>query len=458
MYSQNQKQKALKLYDGCSSVTQVIRILGYPTRTALYRWIKERDDPPKTRKRNRGVNTADHPRHPCVELKLDVIKRCFENGEDVKTVSEEIGYSRMSIYKWRRDYLQKGTAGLMNSRDIKREKLKEGDSAGSVETEKLKKQLYDLQMEVDILKETIEVLKKDPGIDLRALKNSEKAVMIDALRGIYSLPTLLQKLDLPRSSYYYQKKINTKDKYADIRPRIIDLFNENKGRYGYRRIHALLKKEGTILSEKVVRRIMKEEKLAVRQKTARKYSSYQGEISPEIDNLVERNFHSDNKNELWLTDISEFAIPAGKIYLSPIVDCFDGYLPSWSISVSPDAKLANSMLDKAVSILDESERPIVHSDRGCHYRWPGWIERMKQYGLTRSMSKKGCSPDNSACEGLFGRIKNEFFYFRDWSGVTIEEFIEQLNDYLIWYNEKRIKKSLGYLSPLEYRQSLGLYV
>ena len=95
-------------------------------------------------------------------------------------------------------------------------------------------------------------------------------------------------------------------------------------------------------------------------------------------------------------------------------------------------------------------------DRRCHYRWPGWIERMKINGYTRSMSQKGCSPDNAACEGLFGRIKNEFFYNQDWKDVTIEEFSHELDLYLHWYNEKRIKKSLGYLSPVEYRRSLGL--
>ena len=72
------------------------------------------------------------------------------------------------------------------------------------------------------------------------------------------------------------------------------------------------------------------------------------------------------------------------------------------------------------------------------------------------MSKKGCSPDNTACEGLFGRLKNEMFYNQDWTGVSIKEFIEKLNDYLVWYNERRIKVSLGNMSPKEYRQSLGL--
>ena len=72
------------------------------------------------------------------------------------------------------------------------------------------------------------------------------------------------------------------------------------------------------------------------------------------------------------------------------------------------------------------------------------------------MSKKGCSPDNSACEGFFGRLKNEMFYFRDWIGVTIEQFIEILDDYIHWYNEERIKVSLGGLSPYQYRKVLGL--
>jgi len=96
------------------------------------------------------------------------------------------------------------------------------------------------------------------------------------------------------------------------------------------------------------------------------------------------------------------------------------------------------------------------TDRGCHYRWPGWILRMEAAGLQRSMSRKGCSPDNSACEGLFGRLKNEMFYNRDWKGVSTHQFIQILNDYLILYNEKRIKVSLGNMSPLEYRRSLGI--
>lgn len=168
--------------------------------------------------------------------------------------------------------------------------------------------------------------------------------------------------------------------------RLIELFTENKGRYGYRRIHALLKRENIIVSEKVIRRIMKEEQLVVKIKRTRKYNSYQGEISPAVDNLINRIFSASEPNEKWLTDITVFAIPAGKVYLSPIVDCFDGLLVNWNISTSPDALLVNSMLDDAAKLLSVGEKPIIHSDRDVHYRWPGWIDRMEKNGFIRSMS------------------------------------------------------------------------
>ena len=309
MYSKEQKDIALRIYHQTESVTETIRILGYPTRRNLYTWIAEENTPPKTRKEYPVINnTPDHPRNPPLEVKLDAIHRCYELGENIKYVSEDIGYSRTSIYQWQKSYLKEGTLGLMNHKNI------------------------------------------TPG-------------------------TLV---------------------------------------------------EGSVSST---------------------------DISSDEINQLKAQIQA---NEKWLTDITEFAIPAGKVYLSPIVDYFDGLLVNWNIGTSPDALLVNSMLDDAAKLLSVGEKPIIHSDRGVHYRWPGWIDRMEKNGFIRSMSKKGCSPDNSACEGVFGRIKNEMFYNADWSWVNISEFIGILNDYLYWYNEKRIKKSLGYLSPIEYRHRLGL--
>ena len=154
------------------------------------------------------------------------------------------------------------------------------------------------------------------------------------------------------------------DKYLSIREHIKEVFKENNGRYGYRRIHAFLAKEGKHLSEKVVRRLMKYDGLAVPTRKKRRYCSYQGEITPAVPNVLERNFHADKPNQKWLTDITEFAIPSGKVYLSPIIDCFDGMPVCWKISTSPDANLVNAMLDDAVSGLQKGAHPIIHSDRG----------------------------------------------------------------------------------------------
>ena len=235
----------------------------------------------------------------------------------------------------------------MNIGDDPRGKLPKGEPASSEEIEKQKSQMQDMQLEIDILKETLEVLKKDPGVDMTTLRNYEKAVIVDALRNKYSLPILLQKLKLSRSSYYYQHKQTLfPDKYEALRCHIKVLFAKNSERYGYRRIHTWLAREGIHITEKIVRRIMSASNLIVKGKRKnKKYNSYKGEITPAVPNIIERNFHADAPNRKWLTDITEFAIPAGKVYLSPIVDCFDGMLPTWKLSITPDATLVNSMLD-----------------------------------------------------------------------------------------------------------------
>lgn len=116
---------------------------------------------------------------------------------------------------------------------------------------------------------------------------------------------------------------------------------------------------------------MKELDCVVKRPRKKKYSSYRGEMYPDSQNLINRNFHSNKPNKKWLTDITEFHIPAGKIYLSPIVDCFDGLIVSWTIGTSPDAELVNTMLDNAITTLKPKECPIIHSDRGFHYRLSG---------------------------------------------------------------------------------------
>ncbi len=153
----------------------------------------------------------------------------------------------------------------------------------------------------------------DPGISISHLNNREKTNIADALRQTYPLTELLHVLGLARSSYFYHRAaLKAGDKYATIRTMLTDIVNSNYQCYGYRRLHAMLRHEGGQLSEKVVSRLMVKEQLVVSRNRRRRYSSYCGEIGPDPDNLIARDFKEDQPNQKWLTDITEFQLPAGK--------------------------------------------------------------------------------------------------------------------------------------------------
>ena len=222
--------------------------------------------------------------------------------------------------------------------------------------ESLRLEVRCLQLEHDLLMKANELIKKDTGIDRQFLTNREKTLLTDALRQTYSLSELLQALDLARSSYFYHRaRLQVAEKYTEVRRAMADIFERNHRCYGYRRMRASLSRQNVCLSEKVVQRLMKQECLVVAKPKRRRYGSYLGEISPAPENLVNRDFTAVAPNEKWLTDITEFQIPAGKVYLSPIIDCFDGKVISWSIGTRPDAELVNTMLDAAVETVTRKQ-------------------------------------------------------------------------------------------------------
>lgn len=477
-YSAEQRKTAITYYlEHGRSISRTVRALGYPKKTTLADWLNA-DLPGDKRKWHCKSNGA---MVKCsIEQKKEAVTEYCSGKSKPAELAKKLGVSSNTIYKWRDSLLGKEREKAMPRKKTDKQIKSAAEPQETKTVEKLlteisaleekltmldkknaelDKMLFQKQLEFDVLSKAAEILKKDRGISLEHLTNREKAIVIDALREKYSLKLLLSKLMMSKSSYFYQKTVIKKpDKYAIVRDKVKKIFDDSGMSYGYRRIYTGLKNEEIVISEKVIRKLMNDGSLCVLRAKSRKYSSYEGEISPEVDNIINRNFHADAPNEKWLTDITEFIIPAGKVYLSPIIDCFDGMPVTWTIGTSPNAELVNTMLDAAIQQLNCDEHPIVHSDRGSHYRWPGWIERMDNAGLTRSMSKKGCSPDNSACEGFFGRLKNEMFYYREWMGISIENFIDKVDEYMRWYCENRISMVLGGMSPFNYRMMLGLVV
>jgi putative transposase len=156
--------------------------------------------------------------------------------------------------------------------------------------------------------------------------------------------------------------------------------------------------------------------------------------------------------------VTQFSIPAGKLCLSPVLDCLDGAIAGWTTSTSPNAEMANSMPGAALDTTADRERRrlVIHSDCGCRCRRPGWIGICGEAGMARSVSRRGCSPDNSRMEAFFGTMKTDMFRGRGWAGVTLDELGRRINANIERHNATGIKRSLGSMSPLQYRRSLGL--
>jgi len=260
---------------------------------------------------------------------------------------------------------------------------------------------------------------------------------------------LLALAQMPRSTYYYYvKQMEKPDKYAAIKEEICAIYHENQGRYGYRRITMELHNRGCQINHKTVQRLMKILHLKCRVRV-KKYRSYKGEIGKIAPNILKRDFHATAPNQKWTTDITEFALFGEKLYLSPILDMYNGEIISYEISDRPVLEQVLNMLDKAFCQVPDGTGLVFHSDQGWQYQHKAYQKRLKDKGIRQSMSRKGNCLDNSIMENFFGLLKSELLYLREFS--SMEEFRIELERYIDYYNNKRIKVKLKGLSPVEYR-------
>ena len=227
----------------------------------------------------------------------------------------------------------------------------------------------------------------------------------------------------------------------------------SKGRYGYRRVTLVLKNKGFKINHKKVLRIMREESLLCSKfKTrSRKYSSYKGQIGKVADNVVNREFTASKPNQLWLTDVTEFRIKGQekKLYLSPILDVYNSEIISYTLSYHPTIELTNTMLEKALGKTKDKNNLIIHSDQGFHYQHSSWTSRLEKMNIKQSMSRKGTCLDNSPMENFFGILKQEMYYGVEFK--SYEKLVNEIERYIKWYNEDRIKTKLNGMSPVMYR-------
>ena len=254
---------------------------------------------------------------------------------------------------------------------------------------------------------------------------------------------------MARATYYYHtKRLSKPDGYDDVRAAIRKIYDCHKGRYGYRRITSQLRNEGILLNHKTVQKLMVEMNLYGKRKKI-KYKSYKGEIGKIAPNVIDRDFVATAPNQKWTTDVTEVKIKDKKIYLSPILDMFNGEIISYSISYSPNQHMVMTMLDKAFKKTSIPTGLILHSDQGIHYQHQRYQKALIDKNIVQSMSRKGNCLDNAMMENFFGLMKSELLYLQKWDSV--EQFKKELIRYIHYYNNDRIKLRLNGKSPVQYR-------
>lgn len=254
---------------------------------------------------------------------------------------------------------------------------------------------------------------------------------------------------MPRSTFYYYVKASNTDKYITERQAIIELYEQNKQRYGYRRITLELHNNGINLNHKTVLKLMKSLNIRGKQRKNEQYHSYKGEVGKVAENILNRDFTASKPFEKLTTDVTQFKVCNDKVYLSPVMDLYNREIVAYSISLSPNFEQIREMLQGLTEKLPEGATPIFHSDQGWQYQHTEYQSYLKEHNITQSMSRKGNCMDNGAMENFFGRLKVEMFYGEKFE--TVDEFVHRLREYIDYWNNERISLKLKGMSPVGYR-------
>ncbi len=259
-------------------------------------------------------------------------------------------------------------------------------------------------------------------------------------------------MHMAKSTYYFE--ISKDDivaiRNAEILAEIRVIFEQNKQRYGVRRVHMELCNRGYEVNHKRVQRLMHEAKL-LGKRPKEKYHSYKGEVGKIAANVINRDFEAERPLQKWTTDVSQFNFSWGKCYLSPILDMATNEIISYDISLSPNMDQIRRMLDEAFRKFPKVSGLIFHSDQGWQYQHIYYQKRLKDQGIVQSMSRKGNCYDNCIMETFFGRLKNEMYYGCEKDYSSFEDFSKAIEEYIDYYNNKRIQAKTKWMPPVQYR-------
>ena len=261
-------------------------------------------------------------------------------------------------------------------------------------------------------------------------------------------------MKMAKSTYYFEiNKVDVvKARNTELMTAIQEIFDCNKGRYGVRRVHKELVNRGYNVNHKRIQRLMHDMELQGK-RPKEKYHSYKGEVGKVASNIINRDFSTTAPLQKWTTDVSQFSFAWGKCYISPILDMNMNEIISYDLSLHPNIEQIHRMLDKAFEKFPTVNGLIFHSDQGWQYQHEYFRSALKEHGIIQSMSRKGNCYDNCVMETFFGRLKNEMFYGHEKEYESFESFAEAIEEYIDYYNNKRIQAKTKWMPPVKYRET-----
>ncbi|ENZ4858989.1 MULTISPECIES: IS3 family transposase [Klebsiella] len=368
------------------------------------------------------------------EFKEEAVRQITERGYSVAEVSDRLGVSAHSLYKWLRAI--KPDNSEQHARDLLEAKS---------EILKLRAQLKRTEEERDILKKGRAVLCKGARLKYR---------FINEHRTVWGVMTMCRVLDVARAGFYawLHNPVSARDKDNQrLLTLIRDSYSLSGGVYGYRRVHGDLNEIGETCGKNRVGRIMQLNRIkAVRgYKAPRRIAGRPSVVAP---NRVQRQFTVVRANQVWVTDITYIRTWQGWLYLAVVIDLFARNVVGWSMKPTLSRELALDALMMAVWRRKPDGEVIVRSDQGSQYGSDDWQRFCRANNLVPSMSRRGNCWDNAVAESFFSSLKKErirkrIYKTRDLARADIFDYIE------VFYNRARRHSHLGGVSPEAFEQA-----
>ena len=280
---------------------------------------------------------------------------------------------------------------------------------------------------------------------------SEKYTLISAEKANFEVSMMCRKLGVSRSGFYAWEKHEasaTEQRRQELKSMIAYEFDRSERTYGYRRIHAALRRKGIDIDDELVRRLMRELGLMPVQVKQRRGLTVQDRKAAPIPDLLKRNFTADAPGEKMIGDITQIDTGEGPLYLATTIDCYSKAVIGWAIDERYPAGLVVAAIRMAADRIDLPEGAIFHSDRGSQYTSQEFAETLDAYGIKQSVGRTGICFDNAAAESFFGKLKTENVHHRKFA-TRAEARREVIRFIEGFYNRRRLHSGIGYRPPFE---------